>query len=218
MTMQVRPVTLTGQVVRLEPLAPEHAAALYQAAQEPSIWRYMPTDPSGSVAEMERWIADALVERDAGRQIPFATVERSSGQVIGSTRYLNIAPQDYGLEIGWTWLTPRAQRTASNTECKYLLMRHAFEDLGAIRVQLKTDSRNTISQRAIERLGAVREGVLRKAVIIQRDGYQRSSVMYSVTDDEWPAVKARLEGFMRREDRSGANGPEDAILQAEEAK
>src|SRR5690242_16120198 len=101
MTMQVRPIALTGPVVRPGP--------------------------------------DALAERDAGRQMPFTTIERASGQVIGSTRYLNIAPQDYGLEIGWTWLTPRAQRTAINTECKYLLMRHAFEELGAIRVQLKTD-------------------------------------------------------------------------------
>lgn len=216
MPMEVRPVTLTGDVVRVEPLEVHHAEALYQIAQDPSTWRYMPTDPSGSPAEMERWIADALAERDAGRQVPFVTVDLASGEVVGSTRYLTIVPQDYGLEIGWTWLTPRAQRTAINTECKYLLMRHAFEVLGAIRVQLKTDSRNTISQRAIERLGAVREGLLRKATIIQRDGYQRSTVMYSVTDDEWPSVKARLETFLRR--TGEPNGLDNAILLSEEAR
>lgn len=216
MTMRVQPVTLTGNVARLEPLTLDHASAIYRIAQEPSIWRYMPTDPSGSIEDVERWIADALAERDAGRQMPFVTIERASGEVVGSTRYLSIVPQDYGLEIGWTWLAPRVRRTAINTECKYLLMRHAFEELGAIRVQLKTDSRNITSQRAIERLGAVREGELRKATIIQRDGYQRTSVMYSVTDDEWPGVKARLEEFMRRGADSGANGPKDAILQTEE--
>jgi RimJ/RimL family protein N-acetyltransferase len=195
--MRVEPVTLTGTVVRVEPLRPDHAQALFAVAGDPSIWRYLPTDPSGSVDEMRAWIADALAERDAGRQMPFVTVDLVSGEVVGSTRYLTIVPRDYGLEIGWTWLTPRVRRTAINTECKYLLLRHAFETLGAIRVALKTDSRNVVSQRAIERLGAVREGVLRKATIIARDGYQRNTVMYSVTDDEWPAVKARLEGFMR---------------------
>lgn len=198
MTMLVRPVTLVGDVVRLEPLSLEHASAIHAIAQEPSIWRYMPVDPSGSLEDVERWIADALAERDAGRQMPFATIDRASGQVVGSTRYLTIVPQDYGLEIGWTWLTPRAQRTAINTECKYLLMRHAFEDLGAIRVQLKTDSRNTISQRAIERLGAVREGILRKQMILE-SGYVRDTVMYSITDDEWPAVKANLEARLAKD-------------------
>ncbi|MGH2484443.1 MAG: GNAT family N-acetyltransferase [Ktedonobacterales bacterium] len=198
--MRVEPVTLTGRVVRLEPLRLDHAEALFAAGQEPAIWRYMPIDPSGSVDEIRAWITDALAEREAGRQMPFVTSDLASGQVIGSTRYLTIVPKDYGLEIGWTWLTPRVQRSGVNTECKYLLLRHAFEKLGAIRVALKTDSRNMISQRAIERLGAVREGVLRKATIIQRDGYQRNTVMYSVTDDEWPAVRARLENFMLEHD------------------
>lgn len=197
MSMRVEPVTLTGKIVRLEPLRLDHAEALCAVGQDPSIWRYMPTDPSGSVEDMRAWITDALAEREAGRQMPFVTFDLASGQPIGSTRYLTIVPRDYGLEIGWTWLTPRVRRTGVNTECKYLLLRHAFETLGAIRVALKTDSRNMVSQRAIERLGAVREGVLRKATIIARDGYQRNTVMYSVTDDEWPVVKARLDGFMR---------------------
>jgi RimJ/RimL family protein N-acetyltransferase len=194
--MNVQPVTLAGEVARLEPLQPAHADHLYAAGQEPRIWLYMPTDPIASVAAMSAWIADALAEQDAGRQIPFAIVDRAANRAIGSTRYLSIAPHDRGLEIGWTWLALATQRTAVNTECKYLLLRHAFEELGAIRVQLKTDSRNLISQRAIERLGAVREGVLRRHMIVQND-FQRDSVMFSILDAEWPAVKARLEARLR---------------------
>jgi N-acetyltransferase len=197
MIMRVEPVTLTGNVVRLEPLAAEHAAGLYEAGKDASIWRYMPADPSASLASMAAWIEDALRSREAGTQLPFAIFEQASGALVGSTRYLNISPPDRGLEIGWTWLTLRVQRTAVNTECKYLLLRHAFEELDAIRVQIKTDGRNIVSQRAIERLGAVREGVLRKQMILP-DGFQRDAVMYSIIDTEWPAVKARLEGFLAR--------------------
>ncbi len=193
--MDVRPVTLTGTVVRLEPLAPEHAEDLYAAAQDPRIGRYLPSDPSGSLEAMREWIAVPLHSPDKGAQCSFAIMEKETGRAVGSTRYLNILPVDRALEIGGTWLTTRVQRTAVNTECKYLLLRHAFEDLGAIRVQLKTDSRNDISQRAIERLGAVREGVLRKHMLVQ-NGYIRDSVMYSILDSEWPVVKARLEDFL----------------------
>lgn len=195
--MDVRPVTLGGQVARLEPLGYKHAEDLYRASGDASIWLYMPTNPSGSVEAVREWIREALAQRTSGTQLPFAIVEVASGRAVGSTRYLNIAPHDRGLEIGWTWLAPAAQRTAVNTECKLLLLRHAFEELGAIRVQLKTDGRNVVSQRAIERLGAEREGVLRKHMIVQ-DGYQRDSVMYSILDGEWPAVKARLEEKLRR--------------------
>ena len=195
--MWVEPVTLQGQVVRVEPLAPSHAADLFAAGQDPAIWAYMPADPSASAAAVTAWIHDALAERAAGTQLPFAIVELASGVAVGSTRYLTITPRDRGIEIGWTWLAPRVQRSAVNTECKYLLLRHAFETLGAIRVQLKTDARNLISQRAIERLGAVREGVLRKHMIVLH-GHQRDTVMYSITDDELPAVKARLAGMLAR--------------------
>ena len=195
--MWVEPVTLVGENVRLEPLELAHAEALYLAGQHPRIWDYMPVDPSASVASMRAWIAEALAAREASTQMPFAIFERATNAIAGSTRYLDISAHDRNLEIGWTWLTPAAQRTAINTECKYLLLRHAFETLGAIRVQLKTDRRNETSQRAIERLGAVREGILRKQRIV-RDGYQRDSVMYSITDDEWPAVKAGLEAKLRR--------------------
>lgn len=195
--LDVRPVTLTGTLVRLEPLGPEHAEDLYAAAQEPLIWRWMPDNPSGSLEDMRAWIEAALRQRETGTQLPFAIVEQATDTAVGSTRYLNISPRDRGLEIGWTWLTPRVQRTGVNTECKYLLLRHAFEQLEAIRVQIKTDGRNDISQRAIERLGAQREGVLRKHMLVQ-DTYIRDTVMYSILDSEWPAVKARLEDFLAR--------------------
>jgi RimJ/RimL family protein N-acetyltransferase len=194
--MPVAPVTLEGTWARLEPLQMEHAEALHTAAQDPDTWRYVSTDASESPDAMRRWIATALAEQNAGYSLPFVIVRRADGAVVGSTRYLDIKPAHRGLEIGWTWLTPSARRTAINTECKYLLLGHAFERLGAIRVQLKTDRRNERSQRAIERLGAMREGVLRKHLIYDT-GYQRDSVMYSITDDEWPAVKANLEAKLR---------------------
>ncbi len=123
---------------------------------------------------------------------PFAVIDRASGNAIGSTRFLDISARDRHVEIGWTWYGRAYWRTPINTESKYLLLKHAFEDLGCIRVALKTDSRNERSQRAIERIGAVREGILRR-VVIMHDGYQRSSVYYSILDDEWARVKAELE-------------------------
>jgi RimJ/RimL family protein N-acetyltransferase len=198
MTMHIEPVTLEGRIVRLEPLGLQHVAGLYEAAQDSSIWLYMYYDPSHAVADAEHMITMALQEQKAGTELPFAIIERATNTVIGSTRYLDINVHNHGIEIGWTWLTPSVQRTGVNTECKYLLLRHAFEDLGAIRVQLKTDSRNTKSQRAIERLGAVKEGILRNHRILP-DGYYRHSVYYSIIDSEWPAVKAGLEEKMHRE-------------------
>jgi RimJ/RimL family protein N-acetyltransferase len=195
--MDVRPITLIGMVVRLEPLSAAHAEGLYTLAQEPRIWRYLPTDPSSSLEDMRMWIATAVRDQESGTQLPFTILDHASGRPIGSTRYTNISPRDRGLEIGWTWLATQAQRTAVNTECKYLLLRHAFEKLGAVRVQFKADVRNDISQRAIERLGAVREGVLRKHMLVL-DGHTRDSVMYSILDSEWPTVKARIEGFLER--------------------
>jgi RimJ/RimL family protein N-acetyltransferase len=188
---QVEPVVLQGQHVRLEPLRLEHAMELYAISQYPDIWRYMPYKQPASVSEMEAWIAAALQAQERGVEVPFAIIDRSS-HALGSTRYLNITPKDRALEIGWTWLTVTARRTPVNTECKYLLLRHAFEALGAIRVQFKTDSRNMTSQRAIERIGAVKEGVLRNHVIMP-DGYYRHSVYYSIIESEWPMVKAHLE-------------------------
>jgi RimJ/RimL family protein N-acetyltransferase len=193
--MRVEPVTLTGRTIRLEPLRREHAKHLYQAAQDPAIWPYMSYNPSVSLAAMQEWITKALEAQEYGHQVPFVIVHLTNEAIIGSTRYLTIIPNDRGLEIGWTWLASKARRTVINTECKYLLLRHAFEMLGAIRVQLKTDSRNLVSQRAIERLGASKEGILRNHMIMP-DGHYRHSVYYSILDTEWPTVKANLEAKM----------------------
>ncbi len=192
MVMTVEPVTLTSDVVRLEPLRREHAEGLFQASLDADIWTYMPFDPSQSIQSLMGWIEAA----ESQGQLAFAIRDVQTGELLGSTRYLNISHENHGLEIGWTWLAAPARRTAVNTECKYLLLRHAFESLGAIRVALKTDSRNLRSQRAIERIGAVREGILRKERILA-DGYQRDTVMYSITADEWPLVKAHLESLRR---------------------
>ena len=194
--MDPQPITLTGRYVRLEPLRPEHAPDLLAAVQaDVSIWQWLPVEPPQTVAEMEAWIADALAVQAGGTILAFAQIDLASGRAVGSTRYLNISRRDRGLEIGWTWIGKPWQRTAINTEAKYLLLRHAFEDLGAVRMQLKTDKRNLQSQAAIARLGAVREGVLRKYQLVRND-LIRDTVMYSITDDEWPVVKAGLEAKM----------------------
>ena len=195
MSMNVEPITLTGNAVRLEPLQREHAEALFRAAQDPAIWSYMPYDPSVSLAAMYEWIDGALAAQAKGSDVPFVIIQLATGEVVGSTRYLTIMPRDRGLEIGGTWLARSVRRTAVNTECKYVLLRHAFETLQAIRVQFKTDSRNLVSQHAIERLGATKEGILRNHMILP-DGYYRHSVYYSILDTEWATVKANLEDKM----------------------
>lgn len=195
MPMNISPITLEGHVVRLEPLRLEHAKQLYHISQEAAIWRYMPYPQPATEQDMERWIRLALHAQEEGKELPFVTIERETGRVVGSTRYLNIMLYDRGLEIGSTWLTSTARRTGINTECKYLLLTHAFETLGVIRVQFKTDSRNETSWRAIERLGAVKEGILRNHMIMP-DGYYRHSVYYSIIDREWPSIKANLAAKM----------------------
>jgi RimJ/RimL family protein N-acetyltransferase len=147
--------------------------------------------------DMRRWVSDILSRAEKGTDLPFVAVHLATGRVAGATRYLNIMPNDRGLEIGGTWYGPEFQRTAVNTECKYLLLRHAFETLGCIRVQLKTDLRNERSQKAIERIGAVKEGVLRNHMILP-DGRYRHSVFYSILDTEWSEVKKRLEEMLGR--------------------
>jgi RimJ/RimL family protein N-acetyltransferase len=193
--MEVRPVTLQGRYARLEPPSEKHVADLLVAGESADIWPYMLFGPLNGSAEWSALIRTLLERMNKGEIIPFVTVRLSDARAVGMTSYLNIARADYGLEIGSTWLMPEARRTAINTECKHLLLRHAFETLHCIRVQLKTDSRNVTSQRAIERLGAVKEGVLRSHMIV-KDGYRRDTVMYSILDTEWPAVKARLEKML----------------------
>lgn len=192
-----RPVTLEGRHVRLEPLLLRHAKDLFDVGKDETIWPYMSRPALTSVEDTQAWIDQTLVIAAGGAQIPFAIIERRSGMAIGSTRYMDIRRNDRGLEIGWTWIGTAFQRSAVNTECKYLMLRHAFENLGAVRVQLKTDLRNVRSQRAIERLGAVREGVLRKHMI-QWDGFIRDTVYYSVIEGEWPEVRRRLQSLLER--------------------
>jgi RimJ/RimL family protein N-acetyltransferase len=198
--MDPRPITLAGRRVRLEPLTPAHAPDLFAAlAVDPSIWQWRPVPPPSTLEGMVALIAADLDAQAIGTLVPFAQIEPATRRAVGGTTYMNISRRDRGLEIGGTWLGTPWQRTGINTEAKYLLLRHAFEDLGAVRVQLKTDGRNRQSQAAIERLGAVREGVLRKHMLV-RDGFIRDTVMYSIVDEEWPAVKARLEALMTAHD------------------
>lgn len=192
------PVTLDGKHVQLLPLNLEHGEALFRALNgDEELWRYIPVKQPETLADMRAWVATALEEHTAGRRLPFAVVEHASGQVIGSTSYVNMSYPNRNLDVGWTWYAREHWRTAVNTACKFLLLRYAFETLGCIRVQLRVDVRNLRSQRAVERIGGIKEGVLRKAQILH-DDHQRSVVLYSLLDDEWPANKARLEAMLRR--------------------
>jgi RimJ/RimL family protein N-acetyltransferase len=194
--LQIAPVTLTGRFVRLEPLTLAHGDALAAFAYEPSIWTWMPT-PALDRGALDAWIEEALAAERAGTALPFATVLRSENRVVGSTRFLNIAARDGRMEIGATWIGMPYQRSVVNTEAKLLMLQHAFETLGATRVELKTHSENVKSRRAIERLGARFEGIHRKHML-HNDGSRRDTAWYSIVDDEWPAVKAHLEGIASR--------------------
>ncbi len=193
--MEVKPVILQGTHVRLEPMSEAHVPGLAEIGVGQTFWDFMLYGNMNSVDDMHNWVLDILSRAQKGTDLPFAAIHLASGRVAGATRYLNIVQKDRGLEIGGTWYGLEFQRTPVNTECKYLLLRHAFETLGCIRVQLKTDSRNVRSQKAIERLGAVKEGVLRNHMILP-DGRYRHSVFYSIIDTEWPQVKQRLEGML----------------------
>ncbi len=186
--MDIQPITLEGRAARLEPLTADHAAGMAESATPDLFTYHFP--PREFSAEGFRELIQHL--NSLPGFCPFAIVAREHGQAVGMTSYLDIRRKDRGVEIGFTWIAKPFQRTLVNPECKYLMFRHAFDDQGAIRVQLKTDLRNLQSQGAIEKLGAVREGVLRKHMV-RPDGYLRDTVMYSVTIDEWPDVRKRLE-------------------------
>lgn len=192
--LQIEPITLEGTHVRLEPLTLAHAEQTYEAGRFEEIWAYMSV-VIRTPEDAESFIMSALAAQEEGRELPFAIIDRKTGRLIGSTRFLNISRKDKNLEIGFTWLTPSVWKTAVNSECKWLLLRHCFQDLGCIRVQIKTDLRNTNSQRAIERIGGVREGVLRNERIV-RNGYVRDAVYYSIIDREWEDVNRRLQSFL----------------------
>src|SRR6202171_1884131 len=185
------PITLTGNHIRLEPMRPEHASALLEAGRAGEVWEWMPTRPVNPET-MEGWLKKAMQLESQGREYPFVVILVQSGRLVGSTRYLDVQEDDRTVEIGWTWYAPATWGTIVNPEAKYLLMRHAFDDWGAIRVALKTDIRNVHSQAAIKKLGAKYEGLMRNQRI-RPDGSYRDTALFSITDREWPAVKSRLE-------------------------
>lgn len=189
--MNLRPILLTGNVVRLEPLSYEHRDDLVAAAAFDEIWTYLDEPTPRTAQAVESLIRDALDEQERGVRIPFAIVSLGSGRAVGSTSYIDIRPHDRTVEIGWTWITPSHWGTGANTEAKFMLMRHAFEEHSAGRVAIKTDLRNERSQRAIAKLGAVREGVWRNHRLLSTGSY-RDSVFYSVIDSEWPQVREHL--------------------------
>jgi N-acetyltransferase len=193
--MEVRPVTLQGRHVRLEPLTMAHHVALWQIARDPDLWRWS-ASVMNAPDDLRRYMDAALRDQAEGRSLPFATVAQAAGIPVGSTRFGNIDPPHRRAEIGWTWLGAEWQRTAVNTEAKWLMLRHAFETWGCMRVELKTDVLNQASRAAISRLGAKEEGVFRKHMLTE-SGRVRDTVYYSILDEEWPALKARLEARLR---------------------
>lgn len=196
LSLDIQPVVLTGRIVRLEPLSERHIPDLTVAGQDENIWKYMLYGMVTTQEEMRAWVNEILARQASGTDLPFAVICLQSGCAIGATRFMEIRPQHGGVEIGGTWYATTYQRTAVNTECKYLLLRHAFEVWQCIRVQFKTDLRNERSQRALERIGAMREGVLRNHLILP-DGTIRHSVYYSILASEWPVVKSGLEEMLR---------------------
>lgn len=194
----VTPLTLEGSVVRLEPIRQDHARLFWDVAKDSvdEIFRWIPY-PVKTVEDFQNIVGKAFAEQERGESVVFATVELGSGQVIGSTRFMNIDRANRRVEIGSTWIAPAWQRTAVNTEAKYLMLRHAFEAWRCVRVELKTDALNEKSRNAILRIGAKEEGTLRKHVVTWT-GRIRDSVYFSILDTEWPTVKASLEERLGR--------------------
>jgi N-acetyltransferase len=183
-------ITLEGMTVKLMPMELGQVDDLWEAGQNQSIWEFTSSKVRNK-EEMKKVIEAALVEREKGTQIPFIVVDKETDKIIGSSRYLDISKIHKTLEIGWTWYSPDFWRTSANTETKMLMLQHAFEKMKVNRVQFCTDSRNVRSQNAISRLGAQREGVLRKHRIIA-DGYVRDTVVFSILKEEWPQIKTGL--------------------------
>ncbi len=203
----VEPVTLEGTFVRLEPLSIDHLPGLVSVGLDAELWRWTLTQVQ-TPADMRTMVEAALAAAAEGREVPFATVERELGRVVGSTRYLSIDAHHRRLEIGYTWIAPAWQRTAVNTEAKLLQLRHAFDSLAALRVEFKTDSLNDKSRAALRGIGAVEEGTMRNHMVTD-SGRRRHSVYFSVIEEEWPSVRqhleARLARFRRAEEATGAH-------------
>jgi N-acetyltransferase len=186
---------LEGRLIVLEPIGPQHEPAMRAAAADPVVWRWMQIDASEDDG-FGRWFGHALANADEGSEVPFATLDRESGRVLGSTRFLTLRPEHRGVEIGNTWLERSAWSGGANIEAKLLMLEHAFERAGAMRVEFKTDARNVESRRALEALPAVFEGVFRKHMLIHAG--IRDSAYYAIVEDDWPEVKANLEQRLRR--------------------
>jgi RimJ/RimL family protein N-acetyltransferase len=195
--LRIAPVVLAGTAVTLAPMMLSDLPPLVAIGLDPDLWRWIP-EPVTDAGEMATYVAKALDEAERGSALPFTIRSTSNGEAIGSTRFANIRHEDFGMEIGWTWFAPPWQRTAANTETKLLMLTHAFETLGAVRVELKTDRLNETSRRAIERLGAVEEGVFRKHRMVAHQGRMRDTVYYSIIDEEWPRVRDGLRARLMR--------------------
>jgi len=193
--MQIEPVTLEGRFVRLEPLSESHLAGLCAVGLDPELWRWIPYKME-TPGDMLTYIRARQAALAAGTESGFATIEKPSGRVVGSTRFMNVDLANRRVEIGGTWIARPWQRTAINTEAKYLMLRHAFETLDCIRVELKTDALNHPSRNAILRIGAKEEGILRQHIVTW-SGRLRDTVYFSILDSEWPQVKADLEIKLR---------------------
>jgi N-acetyltransferase len=193
---RLEPVSLTGRIVRLEPLQLEHVPALAEVALEPSLWQWTLARPT-TEADLRAWASATIANREDGTELPFVTLDAASGRPIGSSRYMNIVLEHRRLEIGWTWVAPPWQRTGANREAKLLMLTYAFETVGCRRVEFKTDSLNEPSRTALLGIGATFEGIFRNHMVMP-GGRMRHSAYYSVIDEEWPAVKASLEASLRR--------------------
>jgi RimJ/RimL family protein N-acetyltransferase len=183
--------TLEGELVRLEPMAREHEDGLWEASRDERTWAWLSVHQPSTREELREYLDAALANAAAGLELPLVTIRRDDGRLVGSTRFLALRPEHRSVEIGWTWLAPEAWGTGINVEAKLLMLEHAFERLGCLRVELKTDARNERSRGAMAALPAQFEGVHRKSMLV-RGGQRRDSAWYSVIDDEWPDVRANL--------------------------
>jgi N-acetyltransferase len=183
--------TLEGELVRLEPMTRAHEGGLWEASRDERTWTLLSVLQPATREEMDAYVGEALANANAGLELPLVTIRRADGRVVGSTRFLTLRPEHRSVEIGWTWLHPDAWGTGINVEAKLLMLEHAFERLGCLRVELKTDARNERSRAAMAALPAQFEGVHRKSMLV-RGGQRRDSAWYSVLDDEWPDVRANL--------------------------
>jgi RimJ/RimL family protein N-acetyltransferase len=183
---------LEGRMIVLEPVVESHEEELFAAAQDPDVWRWMSYNAAESAETFHGWFDDALRASKAGDEAVFVVRSKESGKLIGSTRYMTLRPEHHGLEIGWTWLVPSAWGSGANAEAKFLLLQHAFDELGCIRVEFKTDARNERARLALEAIPARFEGIFRSHMLV-RGGERRNSAFYSVTDDDWPVVRTLLE-------------------------